>query len=96
METSRPTSHTEPIYTIDNIIHYCVPNIPSAVARTATYALTNQSFSYIQEIANKGFIQALQNPYFKKGLNTYKGYVTYQPVAQALNREYKSAETLGL
>ena len=96
IETARPTSHTDPTYTIDNIIHYCVPNIPSAVARTATYALTNQSFSYIQEIANKGFIQALQNPYFKKGLNTYKGYVTYQPVAQALNREYKSAETLGL
>ncbi|MCZ0932242.1 MAG: alanine dehydrogenase [Oligoflexia bacterium] len=96
IETARPTSHTKPTYTIDDIIHYCVPNIPSAVARTSTYALTNQSFSYVQEIANKGFAKAMQNPGFKKGLNVYKGYVTCQPVAQALNREYRSLEELGL
>ena len=95
IETARPTSHTKPTYTIDNIIHYCVPNIPSAVARTAAYALTSQSFHYVREIANKGFSQALQDPGFKKGLNVYKGYVTYQPVAQALNLEYKKTEALG-
>ena len=96
IETARPTSHTKPTYTINNIIHYCVPNIPSAVARTSTYALTNQSFPYVQEIANKGFKQAMQNPYFKKGLNVYKGYITYQPVAQALNKEYQSTKALGI
>ena len=96
IETARPTSHTNPTYTIDDIIHYCVPNIPSAVARTSTYALTNQSLPYIQEMADKGFKQAMQNPYFRKGLNVYKGFITCQPVAQALNRKYKSAEALGL
>ena len=96
IETAHPTSHTKPTYTVDSIIHYCVPNIPSAVARTSTYALTNQSFSYIQEIANKGFKQAMQNPCFRKGLNVYKGYITCPPVAQALNREYRDASTFGL
>ena len=96
IETARPTSHTKPTYTIDDIIHYCVPNIPSAVARTSTYALTSQSFPYALELANKGFKQAMRQPGFKKGLNVYKGFITYQPVAQALNREYRTAESLGL
>ena len=96
VETARPTSHTEPTYNIDGIIHYCVPNIPSAVARTSTYALTSQSFPYVQELANKGFKQAMQNPHFKKGLNTYKGFITCEPVAQALNREYKDSKELRL
>ncbi|MCY4320834.1 MAG: alanine dehydrogenase [Bdellovibrionaceae bacterium] len=96
IETAKPTSHTEPTYIMENIIHYCVPNIPSAVARTSTYALTNQSFPYVEELANKGFKQAMQNPYFKKGLNVYKGHITCEPVAQALNREYKPTSNLGL
>ena len=96
VETARPTSHTKPTYVIDDIIHYCVPNIPSAVARTSTYALTNKSFPYVQELANKGLQQAMQTPYFRKGLNVYKGFITYQPVAQALNKEHRTAESLGL
>ena len=92
IETARPTSHTKPTYEIDNIIHYCVPNIPSAVARTSTYALTKQSFPYVEQLANKGFNQAMQNPHFRKGLNVYKGSITYEPVAQALNRNYQVAK----
>lgn len=96
IETARPTSHEKPIYTLYDVIHYCVPNIPSAVSRTSTYALANVSFSYIKEIANKGFKKALrQNPYLKKGLNVYKGYVTYPPVAEALKLECRLPEELG-
>ena len=97
IETAHPTSHTKPTYRFYNVIHYCVPNIPSAVPRTSTYALTNASFSYIKEIADKGFKTALkQNPYLKKGLNVYKGFVTYPPVAKALGRECRLPEELGL
>ena len=97
IETARPTSHEEPVYNLYDIIHYCVPNIPSAVSRTSTYALTNVSLPYIKEIANKGFKEALsQNPYLKKGLNVYKGHITYPPVASALNRECRLPRELGL
>lgn len=97
VETARPTSHQNPTYMLYDIIHYCVPNIPSAVSRTSTYALTNVSFPYILEIANKGLKQALlENPYLKKGLNVYKGYVVYPPVAEALNLKCRKPEELGL
>lgn len=97
IETAHPTSHENPTYNVHNVIHYCVPNIPSAVAITSTQALTNASFPYIKKIADNGFTKTLsQNPYFKKGLNTYKGYVTYAPVAEALNCELCPYEKLGL
>ena len=97
IETAQPTSHQKPTYTLYNVIHYCVPNIPSAVPRTSTYALTNVSFPYIKKIANQGFKKAMiSDPYFKKGLNTYKGHITLKPVAQALNKDYKTPEQLGL
>jgi len=95
IETARPTSHTKPTYIERGVIHYCVPNIPSAVARTSTFALTNKSYPYIEEIANKGLKQALKKlPELKKGLNTYKGYITYQPVAEALNLNFQALEDL--
>ena len=96
IETARATSHTKPIYIEEDIIHYCVPNIPSAVARTSTFALTNQSFPYIKELGAKGLKEALRDPGFKKGLNSYQGYITYKPVAKALAREYRQAKDLGL
>ena len=96
IETARPTSHTNPVYTVDGIIHYCVPNIPSAVARTSTFALTNQSYPYIEKIAEQGLTKALKNDTgLKKGLNTYKGSITYEPVAMALNQDYTALEKLG-
>ena len=88
VETARPTSHQEPIFKMHDVIHYCVPNIPSVVSRTSTHALTTVSFPYLLEILEKGLEASLsENEGLKKGLNTYKGYVTYAPVAQALNRE---------
>ena len=97
VETTRPTSHEKPTYILYDIIHYCVPNIPSAVSRTSTYALANASFPYIKEVANKGLKEALkQNSYLKKGLNVYKGYVTYPPVAEALKLECRLPEEFGL
>ena len=97
IETARPTSHTHPVYNVDSIIHYCVPNIPSAVARTSTFALTNKSYPYIEEIAGKGLKQALlENPSLKKGLNTYKGFITCLPVAEAVNLNFRPSEHLGI
>ena len=96
IETARATSHTKPIYIEEDIIHYCVPNIPSAVARTSTFALTSKSFPYIKELGAKGLKKALKDPGFKKGLNSYQGYITYEPVARALGREYRQAGELGL
>ena len=94
-ETARLTSHENPVYEKHGVIHYCVPNIPSVVPRTSTYALTNVSFPFVQQIADQGLEGALQSsPFLKKGLNVYKGAVTCAPVANALKKEYKSFEDL--
>lgn len=90
IETCKPTSHKEPTYDINGVIHYCVPNMPGVVARTSTYALTNSTFSYASKIAAMGVEDAIANtPALLKGLNVYKGYVTYEPVARDLDMEYK-------
>jgi alanine dehydrogenase len=84
-ETSRPTTHENPVYVVDGVIHYCVANIPGAVARTSTFALTNVTLPYALAIANKGLERAAkEDPALAKGVNVYKGEVTYQGVAQAL------------
>ena len=94
-ETARPTSHENPVYEKHGVIHYCVPNIPSVVSRTSTYALTNAAFPFVRQIARQGLERALEsNPFLKKGLNTYKGYVTCAPVATALRKEHKPFEKL--
>lgn len=94
--TSRPTTHKEPTYVIDDMIHYCVANIPSVVARTATFALTNASLPYILTLANRGIKQALlDDPHLLNGLNIHRGQVTCQAVAQALGYDYvESTEAL--
>ena len=90
VETSRPTSHENPTFLYEGVIHYAVPNIPGIVARTSTYALTNATFQYALEIANKGLEKALrESPVLARGLNLYKGKITYEPVARDLNMEYK-------
>ena len=84
-ETSRPTTHREPIYVEEEVVHYCVTNMPAIVPNTSTYALTNSTLSYGMEIANRGFPQALaRNHALAKGLNTYDGKVTHPEVATAL------------
>jgi alanine dehydrogenase len=85
-ETSRPTTHRQPIYIEEDIVHYCVTNMPAIVPHTSTFALTNSTLSYGLEIANRGFPQALtRNRALAKGLNTFGGKVTHEGVATALN-----------
>jgi alanine dehydrogenase len=94
-ETSKPTTHQDPIYEVDGIVHYCVANIPGAVARTSTQALENATLRYTVQLANKGYRQALtEDAHFRNGLNVHEGQVTYQAVAEALNKPYVSAETV--
>lgn len=90
IETSRPTTHTAPTFTVDEVVHYCVPNMPGVVPRTSTYALNNATLRYLSLIASMGLESAMEsNEALAKGLNTYAGYVTYEPVAQALEREFR-------
>lgn len=92
-ETSKATTHKDPIYTIDGIIHYCVGNMPGAVAKTSTLALTNATLPYAAEIANKGWKRAMkENPEIKKGANVIKGQVTFKGVADAFGLKLADIE----
>ena len=94
-ETSKPTTHSDPIFTVDGIVHYCVANMPGGVAKTSTMALTNATLPYAVEIANKGWKRAIQeNPEIKLGANVVKGKVTYKAVADAFGLEYVPVGTL--
>ena len=90
IETCRPTSHTNPTYVVDGVLHYCVPNMPGVVARTSTYALTNATFKYASMLAELGVEEAISKDVaLAKGLNVYGGYVAYEPVARDLEMEYR-------
>ncbi|NLY41727.1 MAG: alanine dehydrogenase [Desulfovibrionales bacterium] len=92
-ETSRPTTHEDPVFEVDGIVHYCVTNMPGAVPFTSTVALTNATLPYALHIANKGWKQAcLDNPGLKKGLNIVSGKVTHQGVADAFGLAYTPAD----
>ena len=94
-ETSRATTHSNPIYTVDNVIHYCVANMPGAVARTSTIALTNATLPYALQIANKGWKRAmLENCEIKRGANVVDGRVTCQGVAQAFDLAFTPIEAV--
>ncbi len=84
VETTRPTTHSDPVYQVNGIIHYCVANMPGAYGRTATFALTNVTFPYVLDIAQKGWKQVAQeHPEIAKGLNVVHGHVTHPAVAEA-------------
>ncbi|MFK8138827.1 MAG: alanine dehydrogenase [Bdellovibrionales bacterium] len=88
--TCSPTNHLKPTFEIDGVIHYCVPNMPGVVSRTSTYALTNMTLPYASKLAAMGVEDALAtDPGFKKGLNVYDGFVTYEAVANDLDMEYR-------
>jgi len=90
LETSRATTHTDPVYVVDGVVHYCVSNMPAAVPHTSTLALTNATFPFAMELANKGFGEAVQaNPALAEGVNTYQGSITYAAVAESQNRPHK-------
>jgi len=91
-ETSRPTTHADPIYIIDGIVHYCVANMPGAVPRTSTFALNNATLPFALQLADKGAKRAmLDNPHLLNGLNVHRGMVTYEDVARDLGYEYVPA-----
>lgn len=87
-ETSRPTTHADPTYVVDGIVHYCVANMPGAVARTSTFALTNATLPYVLALANKGVRALTADNGFLEGLNVHRGQVTNLPVCEALGYNY--------
>jgi len=93
-ETSRPSTHEKPTYVVDDIVHYCVTNMPGAVPRTSTFALNNATLPYVINIANKGYKKALQeDEHLLNGLNVYQGQLTYEAVAQAFDLESVKASS---
>ena len=93
VETSKPTTHAEPTYIIDDVVHYCVANMPGGVPRTSTIALNNATLPFLTKLANEGYVKALKDdPNFLAGLNVYKGQVTFKAVADAFGHNYVSAK----
>ena len=94
-ETSRPTTHADPTYTVDGVIHYCVANMPGGVARTSTFALNNATLPFIVSIADKGWKRAIADDiHLRRGLNIHAGRVTYEAVAKALGLEFTTPEAI--
>ena len=92
VETSKPTTHAEPTYIVDDIVHYCVANMPGGVPRTSTIALNNATLPFLNRLASDGYYKALKNdPNFLAGLNVHKGEVTYKAVADVFGYNYLSA-----
>jgi alanine dehydrogenase len=92
-ETSRPTTHSAPTYTVDDVVHYCVTNMPGAVARTSTFALNNVTLPFVLALADKGYRRALgEDPHLRHGLNVFQGQVTYRAVAEALKLKFTPPE----
>jgi alanine dehydrogenase len=94
-ETSHATTHTEPIYFVDSVLHYCVSNMPAAVPHTSTFALTNATFPYLLELANHGLEGACErHQSIRDGVNTYNGYVTHSGVAESQGRQWRELATV--
>ncbi len=92
-ETSRPTTHSHPTFVVDDVVHYCVTNMPGAVARTSTFALSNMTFSFVLALAEKGVRRALADDvHLRHGLNVHEGQVTHRAVANALKLPYVAPE----
>jgi alanine dehydrogenase len=90
-ETSRPTTHAEPTYVLDGVIHYCVTNMPGAVPRTSTFALTNATLPYVRALADHGWRQAIaDDPGLARGLNVHAGELTHEAVATALGLAFRA------
>ena len=93
IETSRPTKHSDPVFVKHGVMHYCVTNMPGAYPRTSTLALTNATLPYLLRLANNGFEKSMKDdPGFAKGVNTYKGFITYNHVSEGLSMNEKFRE----
>ena len=88
IETCKPTTHADPTYVVEGVVHYCVANMPGAVAHTSTLALTNATIRYACTLADDPIEALRRDPYLARGLNTYQGRVTHEAVARALDRPY--------
>jgi alanine dehydrogenase len=94
-ETSRPTTHSQPTYVVDGVVHYCVANMPGGVARTSTFALNNATLPFVLDIADKGWRRALaEDQHLRNGLNIHAGAVTHPAVARDLGLQFVEAETV--
>lgn len=93
-ETSKPTTHSDPVYTVDGIIHYCVANMPGAVSRSSTFALTNATTPYAVQIANNGFPKCTKNAAILRGVNMIDGKIVFPGVAEAFGLQYHPIETV--
>lgn len=94
-ETSKPTTHAEPTYIVDDVVHYCVTNMPGAVPRTSTFALTNETLPFIKSLANRGWQSALKNDqHLKNGLNVHEGSINFEAVADELGYSYKPPDEI--
>jgi alanine dehydrogenase len=94
-ETSKPTTHADPTFVVDGVLHYCVANMPGAVARTSTFALTNATYPFVEALANRGVMKALSiDHHLRNGLSVHKGVLTSKPVAVAQGLDFESAEGL--
>lgn len=94
-ETSHATTHTDPVYVVDGVIHYCVSNMPAAVPHTSTFALNNATFPYLLELANHGLESACsRNAAIREGVNTYQGHIVYRAVAESQGREWRDLASL--
>ena len=89
VETCKPTTHKSPTFVVDDVVHYCVSNMPGAVPYTSTIALTNVTLPYVKLLANNGR-EALKSHFFKGGLNTFEGKVTHKGVAETFNMNYSN------
>src|SRR5438445_2193357 len=95
IETARPTTHSNPAYTVDGVVHYCVTNMPGAVPHTSTLALTNATFPYVLKIANQGAQAAIKSdPGIREGVNTFEGHLTYSAVAESQHKPWKPVKDL--
>src|SRR5687767_872138 len=95
IETTHPTTHSDPTYYVEGVLHYCVANMPGAVPRTSTFALTNATLPYTLRLANRGFFEAIaSDPGLKAGVNTYPGFCTYEAVATSQGLKYTPLDEL--
>jgi alanine dehydrogenase len=94
-ETSRPTTHADPVYVVDGVTHYCVANMPGGVPRTSTFALNNATLPFVLALADKGWKRALdEDRHLRNGLNIAFGKVTCKPVAEALGYSHAEAASM--
>jgi alanine dehydrogenase len=92
-ETSYPTTHADPTYVVDGVVHYCVANMPGAVPVTSSQALNNATLPFGLMLANKGFAAVLENPHLRNGLNVHRGRITNKAVAESLGLEFAPVES---